>query len=140
MEHLNIKLDHIGIVVKNLEHSKEYYKKTYGFNPLSDIIHEPIQKVNLIFIETGHGHMPVIELITPSEVSSPVTNFLEKKGGGLHHLAYEVSDIEQAIEHFKQSGSLMVSKIVPGTGHKGRRTIWLYTAEKSLVELIEAKK
>lgn len=136
---VNMKLDHIGIVVKDLDHSREYYEKTYGFKHLSEIIHEPNQKVDLVFIETGHGGMPTIELITPSEVSSPVTGFLEKTGGGLHHLAYEVPDIEQAIEHFRSLRSLMLGSIVPGAGHHNTRTAWLYTSEKNLIELIEER-
>ncbi len=135
-----MKLDHIGIVVKDLKHSKEYYKKTYGLKHQSEIIHEPSQKVDLVFLETGHGAMPTIELITPAEESSPVTKFLEKTGGGLHHLAYEVTDIEQAMEHFRSLRSLILGDIVPGAGHHNTRTVWLYTSEKNLVELIEEQR
>ena len=132
-----MKLEHIGIVVKDIEQSRDYYEKTYGCRPLSEVIFEPAHKVHILFLDVGHGAMPTIELITPSEDNSQVSNFLKKKGGGIHHLAYEVDDIEKAIEHFKSLGSLMLGSIVPGAGHNNTPTVWLYTSQKDLVELIE---
>ncbi len=134
---MKMKLDHIGIVVKDMEKAKEHYMKTYCREPLTDIIFEPAHKVNVMFYEVGYGSMPMIELISPTDEKSQVSKFLEKTGGGLHHLAYEVPDIEEAIEHFKSQNSLILGAIVPGAGHNNTRTVWLYTSEKNLVELIE---
>ncbi len=132
-----MKLDHIGIVVKDIGHSKEYYTKTYGLNPLTEIIDEPAHQVKVMFFEVGHGPMPMIELIMPAGENSRVSQFLEKTGGGIHHLAYEVADIDEAIAHFKGLRSLILGGIVPGAGHNNTRTVWLYTSEKNLIELIE---
>ena len=90
-----------------------------------------------MFLETGYGDMPMIELITPSSKESKVTGFLEKTGGGIHHLAYEVPDIHEAIKHFKSLGALILGDIGPGAGHNNTPTVWLYTSQKSLVELIQ---
>ena len=134
---MEMKLEHIGVVVKDIEHSKDYHIKTYGCKPLSDIVYEPAHNVNVQFLDAGHGHAPMIELISPVDEKSQVSNFLKKTGGGLHHLAYEVEDIEKAIEHFKSLRSMILGKIVPGAGHHDTPTVWLYTSEKNLVELIQ---
>lgn len=133
-------MEHIGIIVKDLEQAKEYYASHYGFKALSSIIDEPEQKVKIIFVETGQSGMPTIELIQPVTEDSAVFNFLKKTGGGLHHLSYEVEDLDNAIENFKSKKSIMVGRIYKGAGHKGRRVVWLYTNFKELIELIEAEK
>jgi methylmalonyl-CoA/ethylmalonyl-CoA epimerase len=134
---MEMKLDHIGVVVKDINKSKEYYIKTYGSEPLTDIVHEPAHHVNIMFLNVGHGPMPMIELISPLSDESKVSGFLKKTGGGIHHLAYEVADIDQAIEHFKSLRSMILGEIVPGAGHSNLPTVWIYTPDKSLIELIE---
>ena len=94
---LQMRLDHIGFVVKDIEEYRDYYIKTFCCKPLSDIIDEPAHGVKIMFLETGYGNMPMIELITPSSTESKVSGFLDKTGGGIHHLAYEVVDINEAI-------------------------------------------
>ena len=118
---LQMRLDHIGFVVKDIEEYRDYYIKTFCCKPLSDIIDEPAHGVKIMFLETGYGNMPMIELITPSSKESKVSGFLDKTGGGIHHLAYEVVDINEAIEHFKSLGSLIIGNVVPGAGHSPRR-------------------
>lgn len=135
-----MKLDHIGIIVKDIDESKRYYKELYGFESISEVIDEPIQKVKICFIGIGHTGLPSIELISPVTEDSTVYNFLKKTGGGLHHLSYEVDDLDKVIEHFKSKRALPIGKIYPGAGHKGRRVMWFYTSAKELVELIERKK
>lgn len=136
---MKMRLDHIGFVVKDIEKFKDYYMKTFGARPLSDVIDEPAHGVKIMFLETGYGDMPMVELITPSKNNSKVSSFLEKTGGGIHHLAYEVPEINEAIEHFKSLGSIIIGDIVPGAGHNNTPTVWLYTTEKNLVELIQAQ-
>lgn len=135
-----MKLDHIGIVVKDIKEARGYYKNQFGFNALSEITDEPAQKVKVMFIEMGLSGFPAIELIQPEGEDSAVYNFLKKTGGGLHHLSYEVEDLDKAIEHFKNTKAFMVGKVYPGAGHKGRRVVWFYTKNKELVELIEREK
>ena len=96
-----------------------------------------LNKLKIIFLDIGYGVMPMIELITPSSKNSKISAFLEKTGGGIHHLAYEVPDIDKSIEHFKSLGSLIIGNVVPGAGHNNTPTVWLYTPEKSLIELIQ---
>ena len=134
---IEMKLDHIGIVVKNIEQYSKYYIKTFLARAITGIIDEPARGVEVMFIETGYGYMPMVELISPKSSNSKVSNFLEKTGGGIHHLAYEVNNIDKAIDHFKSLDSLILGPIVPGAGHNNTPTVWLYTSEKSIVELIQ---
>jgi len=135
-----MRIDHIGIVVKDLEGAKKYYQEHYNFKAISSVIDEPVQKVKIVFIEVSPSGFPTIELIQPVSEGSAVYNFLQKNGGGLHHLSYEVKDLDKAIEHFKNKRALMVGKVYSGAGHNGRRVVWFYTSSRELIELIEGKK
>lgn len=134
-----MKLEHIGIIVKDIQQARLYYENHFGFKSVSQIIDEPEQKVKIIFINTGSSGSS-IELIQPVSEDSAVYNFLKKTGGGLHHLSYEVQDLDKSIEHFKNSKAVMVGRIYPGAAHNGRRVVWFYTASKELIELIEEGK
>ena len=134
---MEMKLDHIGIVVKDIEHASQDYQRIHGLKQKTEIIHEPAHNVEVIFFETGHGAMPMIELIMPLSDSSKVSGFLKKTGGGIHHLAYEVDNINDVIDHYKSIGSIILGDIVPGAGHSNLPTVWIYTPDKSLIELIE---
>ena len=134
---MEMKLDHIGIVVKDIEHASQDYQRIHGLKQKTEIIHEPAHNVEVIFFETGHGAMPMIGLIMPLSDSSKVSGFLKKTGGGIHHLAYEVDNINDVIDHYKSIGSIILGDIVPGAGHSNLPTVWIYTPDKSLIELIE---
>jgi len=132
-----MKLDHIGIVVNDLELSKKYYQDTLHFNEFSAVIDEPEKKVKIVFVKVAQPGGIMVELIQPAGEDSAVYNFLKKTGGGLHHLAYEVEDLDKSIEHFKREKALLVGNIYPGAGHSQRRVIWFYTRFRELIELIE---
>jgi methylmalonyl-CoA/ethylmalonyl-CoA epimerase len=134
---MDLRLDHIGIVVKDIEKASQDYQRIHGLKRKSKIIQEPAHNVEVMFFETGHGAMPMIELIMPLSDSSKVSGFLKKTGGGIHHVAYEVKNIDNAIEHYKSLGSIILGDIVPGAGHSNLPTIWIYTPDKTLIELIE---
>ncbi|MCK5013464.1 MAG: VOC family protein [Candidatus Omnitrophica bacterium] len=135
-----MRLEHIGVIVKDLEESRKYYQDYFGFNEFSSVIDEPEQKVKIIFVRTSQPGSVDIELIQPMSEDSSVYNFLKKTGGGIHHLSYEVEDLDESIEHFKNMKALPVGTIYPGAGHNGRRVIWFYTRSRELIELIERTK
>ena len=132
-----MRLDHIGVVVKDLEASQKYYRDLLGFQEFSPVIDEPQQKVKIIFVRAPQAGSADIELIQPAGEDSAVYNFLKKTDGGLHHLAYEVDNLDRAIEHFKKEKAMPIGQIYPGAGHKGRRVVWFYSHLKELIELIE---
>ena len=98
-------IDHLGIAVRNLDESIEYYEKTLGLHCHGREEVES-QKVRTAFFETGDVH---IELLEPTADDSPIAKFLEKNGEGIHHIAFATDDIEgqlkAACEEFKSTGS-----------------------------------
>lgn len=132
-----MKLHHIGKVVADLDQAIKYHKDTFGFEPLGPVEIDPIQKVEVVLLNTGFGEDVTLELIKPTGGDSPIDKFL-KKGGGLHHLSYEVPDIQKAIDQCRANGALILGEIVPSKAHKAP-SIWLYTQSKELIELIEKR-
>ena len=98
---MKFKLDHIGVVVKDIKKSYDYYGQTFGFKKITKIIYEPAHKVKILFLNIGSGPMPVLELVMPTSKKSKVYNFLKNKGEGFHHYAYEVNKIYKAIDFLK---------------------------------------
>lgn len=137
---MNLKIDHIGYVVKNLRESKLYFEKNYKFKPLTNIIYEKAHGVKLIFLDMGNNSVPALELIQPVSKKSKVYNFLSSKGENYHHIAYEVNSIDKSLKEFKKKNFIQISNIVPGAGHNLTKTIWLMGKKMELVELIEKQK
>ncbi len=77
-----------------------------------------------------------MELVEPAGEQSPVRASLEK-GGGLHHLCYEVENCDQVISAMRQRGAMIVRRPQPAVAFEGRRIAWMLTSEKLLVELLE---
>ena len=137
---MKLKIDHIGYVVENIKKSKEYFKKIYKFKSLTNFIYEKAHGVNITFIDLGNNSTPALELIEPTSKKSKVYNFLHQKGGGMHHLAYEVDNLDKAIKYFIKNNFLQISPVVPGAGHNLTRTCWLLGKRKELIELLEKQK
>ena len=136
-----MKLDHIGVVFKSLSRGRSYFKKNYGFKPLTFPKNEKAHGVKVQFLDIGYGTSgPVIEIISPINKDSKVNNFLEKSGESVHHMAYYIEKMEDEIKRFQKNGMILISDIVLGAGHKKSRTIWLMGQNRELVELIEKKK
>jgi methylmalonyl-CoA/ethylmalonyl-CoA epimerase len=99
------KLDHIAIAVKNLAEEIARYRDVLGLEYLgSEVVAE--QKVTVAFFRIGEVF---IELLEPTGPDSPISAFIEKKGGGLHHLALEVDDIKAAIGRLQEKNVQMLN-------------------------------
>jgi len=134
-----MKLHHIGKVVKDLDEAVKYHKETFGFEPIGEPVMDPIQKVDVAILDMGFGDELTLELISPVSEDSPVNKFL-KKGGGLHHLSFQVEDIRQAVAEFREKGALILGEVVPSKGHGEIPSIWLYTRSRELIELMQPAK
>ena len=97
-------LNHIGVAVRSIDEQRAYYEETLGlpFEGQEDV---PSQKVRVAFFRVGDMR---IELLEPTEPDSPVAKFIEKRGEGLHHVAYTVEDIQTRIDELKNSGLRMI--------------------------------
>jgi methylmalonyl-CoA/ethylmalonyl-CoA epimerase len=104
-------LNHIGIAVRSIDEQRAFYESALGleFEGFEDV---PSQKVRVAFFRAGNVR---IELLEPTEPESTVAKFIEKRGEGLHHLAYTVEDLQTRIDELKQSGLKMIDD-QPRTG------------------------
>jgi methylmalonyl-CoA epimerase len=101
-----LKLDHIGFVVEDINTMKELFK-TVGLDTGTEAVINPLQKVSASFVNVGEKDDIYVELLEPASGDSPISNFLQKKGGGLHHLCFEVDDIEKATQELTAKGFRM---------------------------------
>ena len=131
------RLHHVGFVVSSIAATGESFARSFSASWDRKVIHDPIQQAHVTFFETNNGD-PLIELVEPDAGASPVSNFLEKKGGGLHHLCYEVANLAAHLEQIRADGGLVVRQPAPATAFGGRRIAWVYTKERVLLEYLEA--
>jgi len=130
-----MRLHHVGIVVDDIERHGTRYAEQLGLRPLSAIVTDPMQRVQVQF--WGDGREVSLELIQPLDDDSPVSRFLEK-GGGLNHLCFEVEDIVAAVEQARAKGAICVSGPVPAAAFDGQRIAFLFFRDIGLVEFVEA--
>jgi len=132
-----LKLHHIGIVVKNIQESLGELTKYLDFESTTIPSLVGSQKVNICFLKTNNVFL---ELIEPAEENSPISNFI-KKGGGFHHLCFEVDDIHLELEKMKKNGVHIVVDVVKG--FEERLTAFVMLDMKNtncnLIELAEKK-
>ena len=106
-----MKIDQIAIAVKDLEESAKVYQQALGVDEIEfETVESEGVKVAIIALENGR-----IELMQPTNDSSPIKKFLDKKGPGLHHMALDTSDIEGEVERMEGCGIQFLGKIRPGS-------------------------
>ena len=132
-----MKLHHIGIVVENIQKSLGELTKCLDFESITMPSLVGSQKVNICFLKTNNVFL---ELIEPAEENSPISNFI-KKGGGFHHLCFEVDDIHLELEKMKKNGARIIVDVVKG--FEERLTAFVMLDMKNtncdLIELAEKK-
>jgi|TARA_B100001750_G_C15462059_1_gene574886 methylmalonyl-CoA/ethylmalonyl-CoA epimerase len=105
-----MKLHHIGIVVKNIQESLGELTNYLNFESTTVPSLVGSQKVNICFLKTNNVFL---ELIEPAQENSPISDFV-KKGGGYHHLCFEVDDIHFELEKMKKNGARVIVDVVKG--------------------------
>lgn len=129
------KINHIGIAVKSLEETLPFYRDQLGMAfKGSEVVAE--QMVKVAMLEIGESK---IELLEPTSADSPIAKFLEKGGPGIHHVAYEVADIEAAIARMTAEGARMIDS-VPRNGAHGTRIAFVHPKSSNgvLTELCQS--
>lgn len=130
-------IHHIGIAVRSIEEQRPFYEATLGamFEGCEDV---PDQKVKVGFFLVGDIRL---ELIEPTDPASPVSAFLDKRGEGLHHIAFAVQNIQDRIAELKAEGLRMID---PSPRLGARHGLIAFLHPKStggvLTELIEPTK
>jgi methylmalonyl-CoA/ethylmalonyl-CoA epimerase len=131
------RLHHVGFAVTSISATAPSFIESFGADWDGTVIHDPIQRARVTFFSTNEGD-PLVELVEPNDERSPLATFIEKKGGGLHHLCYEVPDVAAELTRIRAAGGLVVSDPVPATAFQGRRIAWAYTKDRVLLEYLEA--
>ena len=130
------RLNHIAIALNNLNDGIKIYKDTFGAE-VSNRLALPKHGVTTIFVKLNNTN---IELLEPLGVNSPISNFLAKNpSGGIHHLCYEVNDINKSIERLTSKGYTILAEGIPREGAHGKPVIFLHPKQFSgtLIELEE---
>ncbi|MBV5341747.1 MAG: methylmalonyl-CoA epimerase [Deltaproteobacteria bacterium] len=129
------KINHMGIAVKSLDDAIPFYRDNLGM-ALAGIEEVPEQKVRVAMLGVGES---MIELLEPTSAESPVAKFIEKNGAGIHHIAYEVDDIETAIATLLAGGARMIDE-TPRCGAHGTRIAFIHPKSSGgvLTELCQA--
>jgi len=131
-----LRLHHIGFVVSSIEQAMPGFVRSMMAEWSGRSFEDPLQKAKVAFLTTRAGDAQ-IELVEPLGDDSPVQRFLQQAGGGLHHLCYEVADLEQELADFRSRGAVIAKRPKPAVAFGGRRIAWVITGEKLLVELLE---
>jgi methylmalonyl-CoA/ethylmalonyl-CoA epimerase len=128
------KLEHIGIAVKNLDQANELFAKLLGR------AHYKIEEVPSEGVRTSFFDLSglKIELLEATRPDSPIAKHIDKRGEGIHHLAFEVNDIKQGIENYREKGFELINT-VPKAGADNKMICFLHpkSTQGVLVELCE---
>jgi methylmalonyl-CoA/ethylmalonyl-CoA epimerase len=106
-----MKIDHIAIAVNNVEESAKVYQEALGIDNVEfETVESEGVKVAILHLENGR-----IELMQPTNQSSPIKKFLDKKGQGLHHMALETNNIDGEVSRMEGCGIQFLGKVRPGS-------------------------
>jgi methylmalonyl-CoA/ethylmalonyl-CoA epimerase len=115
------KIDHLGIAVRSLDESVKYYESALGLK-CEQIEEVESQKVRTAFFDVGGTH---IELLEPTSPDSPIAAFLEKRGEGIHHVAFATDGIVDQLGHARESGVRLIHE-EPFEGAAGKLVAFLH--------------
>lgn len=132
-----MKINHLGIATKKIDDALKFWADALG---LENIHTETVedQKVRVAMLPVGESR---IELLEPTAEDSPISKFLEKRGGGIHHIAVEVENIEEALAKLKAEGMRLIDE-TPRIGAEGCLVAFVHPASAGgvLLELVQAEK
>ncbi len=115
------RIDHIGVAVEEIEPALELYRDGFEL----EVAHREVveeQGVEAVLLDVGENH---VELLAPLAADTPVGRFLAKQGPGLHHVAYQVDDIDATLQALRQAGMRLIDE-QPRTGIRGSRVAFMH--------------
>jgi methylmalonyl-CoA/ethylmalonyl-CoA epimerase len=128
------KIEHIGIAVKNIENATKIYTSLLGSSPYK-MEEVKSEGVKTSFFKTGDSKIELLEATNPD---SPIAKFIEKRGEGIHHIAFAVDDIESEIARLKKEGFIVLNE-TPKKGADNKLVAFLHPRSTAgvLVELCQ---
>ncbi|HKP69370.1 MAG TPA: methylmalonyl-CoA epimerase [Pyrinomonadaceae bacterium] len=131
-----MKINHLGIATKGIDEALKFWADSLGLeNVHTEVVED--QKVRVAMLPVGESR---IELLEPTSDDSPISKFLEKRGGGIHHIAVEVEDIKSALEKLKSQGARLIDE-EPRIGAEGCLVAFVHPGATGgvLLELVQVK-
>lgn len=129
-----MKINHLGIATKGIDEALKFWQDALG---LENVHTEEVedQKVRVAMLPIGETN---IELLEPTSEDSPISKFLDKRGGGIHHIAVEVEDIEKSLEKLKSEGMRLIDE-KPRIGAEGCLIAFVHPKSTNgvLLELVQ---
>jgi len=128
------KINHIAIAVNNIEEAAKFYQNVLGLS-LTGVEVVAAQKTRVGFFKIGESN---IELVQPAEPDSPLVKFLETKGSGIHHICFEVEDVEAEVKAYLEKGATLIDQ-KPRPGAHNTKVAFVHPKSSSgvLIELCE---
>jgi methylmalonyl-CoA epimerase len=128
------RIDHVGVAVEQLDEALELYRERFQL----ELAHREVveeQGVEAVLLDVGENH---VELLAPLGPDTPVGKFLAKNGPGLHHVAYQVNDIDSTLRALEQAGLRLIDE-QPRTGIRGSRVAFLHPRSTAgvLTEIVQ---
>jgi methylmalonyl-CoA/ethylmalonyl-CoA epimerase len=129
------KFHHVGYVTNSIDEAVADFIGSISGTWDGAIFSDPLQKVRVTFVRLGRDQ-PMFELVEPTSEDSPVKSFL-RRGGGIHHVCFEVSHLETELEEARMRGDVTAKPPLPAAAFSGRRIAWVYTRRRMLIEYLE---
>lgn len=129
-----MKINHLGIATKGIDEALGFWSDALGLeNVHTEVVED--QKVRVAMLPLGESR---IELLEPTSDDSPISKFLEKRGGGIHHIAVEVEDIEASLARLRERGMRLIDEL-PRIGAEGCLVAFVHpsSANGVLLELVQ---
>jgi methylmalonyl-CoA/ethylmalonyl-CoA epimerase len=131
------RVDHIGVAVEDLDGALALYERDYAMT----LVHREVisqQGVEAALLDVGENH---VELLAPLAPDTPVGRFLAKRGPGIHHVAYQVADIEATLASLREAGLRLIDE-QPRTGIRDSRVAFLHPSASGgvLTEIVQPAK
>jgi methylmalonyl-CoA/ethylmalonyl-CoA epimerase len=128
------RVDHIGVAVEDLDAAIALHERDYGM----ELVHREVideQGVEAVLLDVGENH---VELLRPLGDDTPVGRFLANRGPGLHHVAYQVGDVDSTLAELRERGLHLIDE-TPRTGIRGSRVAFLHPAASGgvLTEIVQ---
>jgi methylmalonyl-CoA/ethylmalonyl-CoA epimerase len=131
------RVDHIGVAVEDLDAAIALHEEAYGMAVAHrEVVEE--QGVEAVLLDVGENH---VELLRPLSSETPVGRFLSKRGPGLHHVAYQVTDVQATLDTLRDRGLRLIDE-APRTGIRGSRVAFLHPDSSGgvLTEIVQPLK
>lgn len=130
-----MKINHIGIAVKNIDKSVAYYIDSLNWSVVKPKVFDPIQKVSIAFLKDKENDI-LYELIEPINEKSPVAKLISKRIS-MYHICYEVKNIKNSIAHLTEKGFMIISNPQKAIAFDMKLVAFLMSNDNLIIELVE---